>query len=194
MEYRPHLISTATLRDSDYVDKDGIGMTTRDEEQLLNDLIVKIGRALSDIGAEYTPEYKHKEDERTTFKMNNSRVYCYVRHQQNSRSGTCSNVVFRFRTGDNPRNWFRTNVVPATARAWLERFRREYSAEAGTSRMYVEPARVTDQFGVPVTHEDLRLPDFEESLAIYVRIAVVAARTAHARINRDWSEYESLTA
>lgn len=159
------------------------------------ELVERFESALRNLGVRYSKKTQYGSTvDAVVFKMTGNRSYGYVLRKDRTNSTGRTNLVFRFKSGDNPRGWFKENEVPETARSWRGRFLRVWSEDTNAPPMFREPARVTDQYGIRVSKEDLNALDFDESLAIYTQIAVTAAEAARRQTNRDWSAYEKLTA
>ncbi len=163
------------------------------KENLLIELINRVESAFDSLGIRYIKKTQFNSMvDAMMFKMSGNRAYGYVLRKDKTNSTARSNLVFRFKSGDHPKNWFKENDIPKTARSWQERFIRVWSEETDTHEMMREPSKVTDQFGIRVSEEELGAGDFDESLQVYVRIAAAAAMAANSPKNRDWSEYEDL--
>ncbi len=163
--------------------------------RLLMELIDHLEGAFRSLGVQYTKKTQYDSTvDAMVFKMSGNRTYGYVLRKDRTNSTGRTNLVFRFKSGDHPRGWFKENDVPETARSWQGKFLRVWSEDTNAPTMFREPAKVTDQYGIRLSEEDLNAHDFDESLAVYARIAVTAAEAARRLKNRNWSAYENLTA
>jgi len=164
-------------------------------EQINIKLVGLIKKALKKLDAPFTTKRQYNPTvDALMFKRNGNRVYCYVLDKDKTPQRTRVNLVFRFRSGDNPKEWFSEKDVRALVSDWQAGFTKIWCAESGTPLRYREPAVVTEQFGLKVSENDLKHASIEETISCFVEIAVEAAIAASRQKDRDWSRYEALIA
>ena len=120
-------------------------------------------------------------------------LYCHLLYSDPISGAGGSNLVFRFRTGSTPRDWFRVGTVPRLTRDWARRFSLVYTAAQGTPRRSQEPGEATAQYGIELEDRDLHASSLHDTLVRFLLIANESVREgARREQNRDWTEFDNL--
>lgn len=120
-------------------------------------------------------------------------VLCHLLYEDGLDANNDADLIFRFRAGRRPQDWFAQRRVTRLARTWCRRFVRQYTAERVPARAR-EHAAATDQFGIALTENDLHSPHLVETIGIFLNIASESVREgARNERNRNWGPFNELT-
>jgi hypothetical protein len=126
------------------------------------------------------------------FKRNKRAIYCYVLHEDRQSLNPRANLVFRFRKSEKINNWFLDYESSHLLKNWAARFVKMWSDDKQIPKMLRDPEKVTAQYGIFLTMDDIGNDEFEHVLDKYIRVAVEAVNQASKRKKRDWSTYEQM--
>ena len=164
------------------------------KSKIEKEIIYFLKKAFKNLKLRYEVGRKPNSDEDSTkFRRNRTQIYCYVMHIDKVHKLNSTNLVFRFRARKNPKRWFQKRKPKKYIKSWTTRFSRQWSRESGTPKRCLEPAIVTDQYGLTITQSDISNPFFLDALIIYLEISAAAVAQARRRKKRDWTCYNGLT-